>query len=435
MVVEAATAHDLGIVTPRLHLGDGRLHVGLVVGTACQEGDIAEVPVGGVVAGTAVVALDEHAVAGAGLLLIELSDKRLPERLVRVGRYGSAEAKVVHHGVEAHGRSHVVALLIVVVDTVDERQRLLQCAEVAVERRLGEAAVVGIEDGLDIIVRVVAPAADDDLDAVDGGIDILERLDIFDVIGLCAVEDVFAVLTDGLAVGEQRAVGVHVHVEKKYVGEARFLEFGDRVGTLATDMSADIDAGPRHVGGRIDGDGLGFGLIGLAGFLGFLLVGQRRIVGEDGVNGSAGGRRDAEIVGRIVLGTLLEPRRRRHALGRAVAIDVQGILLHPRLVCGCRPAITNETPHMAHEYAFEARQVAILDLTGIDDSVAVAKVAFGPLDDLYGILLILLVAIILIQHTCRAEHRTLVVGRSPFVLGLHLLGLGIPHDAVPYLSC
>ena len=78
--------------------------------------------------------------------------------------------------------------------------------------------------------------------------------------------------------------------------------------------------------------------------------------------------------------------------------------------------------------------MVVATLTDVDNAMVVAKVGFRPFHDLLGILEVLLVAVILVEHARCAEHCTLIVGGTPLVLALDLLCCRIPNNTVPYLA-
>ena len=71
--------------------------------------------------------------------------------------------------------------------------------------------------------------------------------------------------------------------------------------------------------------------------------------------------------------------------------------------------------HIAHENALEAREVAVHSLAHLDDTMAVGQVLGCPVHDGIGIGAVLLGAEVLVEHDCRTQRGSLVVGRRPGV--------------------
>lgn len=93
-----------------------------------------------------------------------------------------------------------------------------------------------------VVVRVVAPTTYHNLHAADTRGCSLQVADVLLIIGLRLLEDVFAVLTDGFAIGHEGAVRINMYVEEQSGCEARIAQFLDGLGAFAADMSTDIDA-------------------------------------------------------------------------------------------------------------------------------------------------------------------------------------------------
>ena len=71
--------------------------------------------------------------------------------------------------------------------------------------------------------------------------------------------------------------------------------------------------------------------------------------------------------------------------------------------------------HIAHENTLEAREVAVHSLAHLDDTMAVGQVLGCPVHDGIGIGAVLLGAEVLVEHDCRTQRGSLVVGRRPGV--------------------
>ena len=120
---------------------------------------------------------------------------------------------------EPHSRGHIVTVLVVVVHGIYLWQLVFQRLEVPIEHCVGPGAV-GIDEVANAAVRLVAPSANAYLNALDGRRPLLQRLHIADVVGLGLIEHILAILADGLAVGGQRTVGLHTHIEQDDIGES-----------------------------------------------------------------------------------------------------------------------------------------------------------------------------------------------------------------------
>ena len=208
--------------------------------TAGVKGDVAEdMPVGRVVAGAAVVALHHHPVADSGT---ELIGQIAPEPFVHIRSECGLVAEVVHHPVETHRRADVITLLLVVVDGVDKGKGILQRLEVAVEDGVAAGALL-FDEALDVVVGIVAPAADADFQTADRRGGRLQRPDIIDIVGIGLSVDITAVFADDLVVGLQGSVAHDVDVEKDCILETGVAEVFVGMLALAPDMAAAIDSG------------------------------------------------------------------------------------------------------------------------------------------------------------------------------------------------
>ena len=98
------TASSCIAFIPCFHLSDGCVHVSLVIGTACMTGGASiEIPVSGIVVGSAVIALHHNAVYRPWTIGMNLGTETCPETLIRVRSEGSFIAKPMHHNMELGG--------------------------------------------------------------------------------------------------------------------------------------------------------------------------------------------------------------------------------------------------------------------------------------------------------------------------------------------
>ena len=70
----------------------------------------------------------------------------------------------------------------------------------------------------------------------------VQQADIIDIVGLSIVEHIFAILADGLTVGLQCSIGLHINVEQYHISESRLAQSLYCVRTLTTYVSADVNS-------------------------------------------------------------------------------------------------------------------------------------------------------------------------------------------------
>ena len=133
-------------------------------------------------------------------------------------------------------------MLIVIVHGINLGYGILQRLEVTVQDAVLPDALA-VDEVADTVVRLIAPSAYTYLYAFYSRRPCLQGLHILYIVGLLVGKYILAILADGLAVSSQCAVGFNADVEQDDIRESRLLQRLHRLGTFATDMSTDVDAG------------------------------------------------------------------------------------------------------------------------------------------------------------------------------------------------